>query len=1005
MPALNMAEKVSTFLHLVKTSDKGGGIVENDNPFHTNRQDGEGNVTEVTTDLDAELSSTITVLPLSQTKLDGTPRDSVGVTLRDGAKDHQFVFDGTLSSVGGSPGRAQSIVKKICESLLNGVHCNVLFHGAGRSYKQDLVLGKGSTDGLLACVCEEMFARNAVSKEILHSEIACFAINNNTLHDFLLHPKERADMGHKDDSSQPIRLTMDSADLAKDMINIGITRRRLMELNHKSTHFVHKLWFSSRRNGVMTNSALTVVELCSDKKDHSVVQWESAASKLVALQKSDNNLKKSMKLKRRSSMVIPQHNVPTAEKSLLQKVAFTALGGNARTMIVAICRPTPSSCSQALESMQFAALMGSLKSAPSPNEGTTDKIIRELREHVVSLTHRLAIWQKAGTFSSVNNDINSMREANSSGSRLSSPRGSAKSSPNMGRKLKTRSLTPRSIDATKVRSPPGTLKDPPKEESVRLQRMIEEQDRIKMCFDQELERLKGEAASEREKKNKWAEEFEKRAFMADEATANAVADLETTVTRLRNELEKSKRQQLHTEFLLESAIAVSSDSPPNPYFVLYQLTQGNADKLNEYIQSKLVYMIASLAQNEVMWKIILDGLLHHIDEIYTQSKIKMIVAIVKNNMVDLSSQTLVVNLFLSTQGKELLLLKRLLDASSESMDITSVIYDILTDNAMRGKVLVHFADVVQHLKKTEELESHNCFLCDIDSAILDGFYDDEDSISGPSPVTGLVPVVKAYGAKLVCVAPRLRTGLSHVQAALIHGLPQGLCTSLDISVPCAMCDEWKTANNFERFALYIKVYPEHHFISLADNSAGNISQGMKVLFGSASEQPGHVRRAYIRDESGSGSKTSASVRERLTQFDVYMFDTYLDIAVHMFEKGEIKAYTLKMITENFLTELESNGYKESLAVIINKINMMLEANDIPLVNVPEFVKKEDLEARSTETEDPITQSTDVSTTLNKTVSLDPPHNPTPTPQPTIDTPEDKRLSPPRRSSVRLSVIL
>lgn len=75
-----------------------------------------------------------------------------------------------------------------------------------------------------------------------------------------------------------------------------------------------------------------------------------------------------------------------------------------------------------------------------------------------------------------------------------------------------------------------------------------------------------------------------------------------------------------------------------------------------------------------------------------------------------------------------------------------------------------------------------------------------------------------------------------------HAALEMLRRDVAVHIPNVRCDEWAQLNKFERYATYMRLFPEHDYIWLGGSGQGDLQQGVKVLF---SDSDGHC--AYITD--------------------------------------------------------------------------------------------------------------------------------------------------------------
>ncbi|KAJ2835157.1 hypothetical protein GGI24_000026 [Coemansia furcata] len=323
--------------------------------------------------------------------------------------DHSFWTAGDPSN---TTYASQEVVFKdigqaVLKHALSGYHCCVFAYGQTGSGKSYTMMGTngGAEAGLIPRICEQLFASMAASSaesSSYHVEVSYLEIYNERVRDLLnpgasgknLRVREHPALGpYVEDLT--LAAVSSYAEISEHMSQGNKARTvAATNMNEASSRshavFTITLTMRTRTAGGVSErvSRIRLVDLAGSERANATmatgVRLKEGAKinqSLAALGKVISAL--ASHTKHHSSEFVPYRD------SVLTWLLKDSLGGNSRTFMIATI--SPADFSETLSTLRYADRAKHIVNQATVNEDATVRLVRELKEEVAGLRHRLAL--------------------------------------------------------------------------------------------------------------------------------------------------------------------------------------------------------------------------------------------------------------------------------------------------------------------------------------------------------------------------------------------------------------------------------------------------------------------------------------------------------------------------------------------------------------------------------------------------------------------------------------
>ncbi|KAI9591855.1 hypothetical protein BDF19DRAFT_453694 [Syncephalis fuscata] len=281
--------------------------------------------------------------------------------------------------------------------------------GAGKSYS---MVGYGEDKGIIPLTCEELFQRVdrlstddlQINVEVSYMEIYCERVRD------LLNPKNKNNLRVREHPSlgpyveDLSKLVVNSYDEIVSLMDEGNKTRTVAATNMNETssrsHGVFTLIVTQKRHDKETNmetekvSRISLVDLAGSERANSTgatgVRLKEGANinkSLTTLGKVISALAEEGKA---GSKKGKKDNFVPYRDSVLTWLLKDSLGGNSRTAMIAAI--SPADYDETLSTLRYAYAAKKIQNKAVVNEDPNAKVIRELKEELLMLRTKLAVY-------------------------------------------------------------------------------------------------------------------------------------------------------------------------------------------------------------------------------------------------------------------------------------------------------------------------------------------------------------------------------------------------------------------------------------------------------------------------------------------------------------------------------------------------------------------------------------------------------------------------------------
>ncbi|CAK9029929.1 unnamed protein product [Durusdinium trenchii] len=265
-------------------------------------------------------------------------------------------------------------------------------------------------------------------------------------------------------------------------------------------------------------------------------------------------------------------------------------------------------------------------------------------------------------------------------------------------------------------------------------------------------------------------------------------------------------------------------------------------------------------------------------------------------------------IFLHFRGKELLELKRLVDAAGGGRDLRNTVYTVITHEARRAALLKHFEEEAERL---EDFPLH--ILADIDQTVFVGTFGAGGPKFPTGPVPGALALFRALGGRVTFLSARppiwegqTRRLLDEIGIAEAVVLPGSLKAIAQVLYAPEQAKVAMAERKTEVFGQFATLHPEAQFIFIGDSGEGDIDFAEEFM---AASRTRNLRRppraALIHDVAradGIVPKSNAARRNELRMRGIHVFDTYAGAALELFMLGLLDGEGLRQSAHGCLEE-------------------------------------------------------------------------------------------------------
>jgi len=316
-----------------------------------------------------------------------------------------------------------------------------------------------------------------------------------------------------------------------------------------------------------------------------------------------------------------------------------------------------------------------------------------------------------------------------------------------------------------------------------------------------------------------------------------------------------------------------------------------------------------------------------VQELYLASRMVLLDVIQSLNLLTLPdtrayAETWVHAIFLGLRGTELTQFKRFVDTKGTAENMHKLLYDDITSETLRGKLIQHFAREGQ---KIIETQGRTCrkILCDIDDTLFSSGGSYPAGIDTTAPRGGIYPGVLEFlsslddtgGGNVVFVSSRPHLYKDYVEMEtytyFTKLLEQGKlkCTPSLLTGDLSAGAAYVLQGDFQPMALkkklnfdqYFSIYPECKYILVCDNGQSDVSMAELVVSKHGTDV---VERVYVHQVQpisatfGYNKETSEATWSKL---GVVFFHTYIYASLDAAKQGFISLKSLKYVIESVST--------------------------------------------------------------------------------------------------------
>ena len=490
---------------------------------------------------------------------------------------------GGIVVVGGCGGSTPSqlggclapLAEQVVDAIFAGMSATVLLYGESSRFKAHLLLADQAAargPGLGSSILAQIFGRPAAAGELLNVELSFVGIHHERAYDYFAAGSQLKPCS----LPNATKFSLGGLEMAQNVLAVGTTRRDASGLPLDATCAILTFAISSRVDNVVTSSLLTIVDLPGIEHARGSASKGTNVS-LCALRESVLKVahhqagappggagQATMPCTPRARMRAAKSAAGLIEPSLLTTAIKDSFGGNANVFVLAAC---PSGAGPqadvamgttkggSLDALVFAENARGMVTQPVVNESSTDKIIRELRVHVVTLSQQLALCPAAGA---------NLRPALSRGSSrqsLIASGGGGKGGNGVMRRLPQSPQEQQDVQrmlSFSLRNPSrphsrGEGFDDPRQRSYNAASSFGAE-KLKLESQKELHCIVDDY-------RRRVEELEQQEFETAESNARTVAEMEVEIVHLR---EKLRLAELKAHVLVDQSLASQQQDQQEP---------------------------------------------------------------------------------------------------------------------------------------------------------------------------------------------------------------------------------------------------------------------------------------------------------------------------------------------------------------------------------------------------------------------------------------------------------
>ncbi|KAJ2018975.1 hypothetical protein GGI14_001918 [Coemansia sp. S680] len=330
-------------------------------------------------------------------------------TVAKGRRKRGYTFDYSFWTAGdtSSPKYAsqevvfEDIGQAVLKHALSGYHCCVFAYGQTGSGKSYTMMGTSEDAGLIPRICEQLFASMSSSADY-HVEVSYLEIYNERVRDLLnpgssgknLRVREHPALGPYVED-----LTMAAVSSYAEIfahMSQGNKARTVAATNMNEassrSHAVFTITLTMRTHsseGVSERvSRIRLVDLAGSERASSTLATGARLKEGAKINQSLAALGKVIsaladQAKHHSAEFVPYRD------SVLTWLLKDSLGGNSRTFMIATI--SPADFSETLSTLRYADRAKHIVNQATVNEDATVRLVRELKEEVAGLRHRLLL--------------------------------------------------------------------------------------------------------------------------------------------------------------------------------------------------------------------------------------------------------------------------------------------------------------------------------------------------------------------------------------------------------------------------------------------------------------------------------------------------------------------------------------------------------------------------------------------------------------------------------------
>ncbi|CAE7338442.1 unnamed protein product [Symbiodinium sp. CCMP2456] len=294
-------------------------------------------------------------------------------------------------------------------------------------------------------------------------------------------------------------------------------------------------------------------------------------------------------------------------------------------------------------------------------------------------------------------------------------------------------------------------------------------------------------------------------------------------------------------------------------------------------------------------------------------------------------------LILRSESKELLELKRLVDAAGGGRDLRHLIYSIISDQVRRESLLQHFVDQAGELQP-HQLPVH--ILSDIDMTVWVGTFGAGGPKFPAGPVPGALPLFTALGGRVTFLSARPPIWEGQTRRLLVDDigiaeavvLPGSLKAVAQVLFAPEQARQAMAERKTEVFGQFATLHPEARFVFIGDSGEGDVDFAEEFM----GQAGGPARRAALIHDvvrsDGVVPKSSQQRRADLRLRGIRVFDTYAGAALELFQQGLLDMEGLRCATHGCLEEFAEINPDEFASVEVFETRRMELLRDVREVN-------------------------------------------------------------------------